>query len=469
MKSPPLRLAVLPVRLRSFRSVCQAACLGLVLLGGAACEPPFTPPPSAPVASVQVTSPASTIGVAQRVQLAATSYDAGGAVVSGRMVAWSSANPAIATVDAKGMAQGIAPGTVEIRATVDGKTGAFQLQVASSRLAPLGTNLTAIMGALYPQPLQVRLTTPDGTPVAGATVMWRVSGEGGGASAGTNGWVFPFASVTDASGVAATRWVAGDGADQLVIAFSGADTARIRAQAAGTAHAANSVHLDYFTPSLARAEAFRIEIEPQSAPNATYYEAIGFDGGYTGLQTSGDLGGKQVIFSVWDVNGVGAQLVDASGSMCASFGGEGTGIKCRFLYDWQAGRRYRFEVQAVPGAATTDLTAWFTDVTAGTSRKVATLRLAKVSAMNHNDVFVEDFGPAAPTCLQAAFRAVKIREPEYSVGGVWQKFSTATFNTYYPRTVCANVSAAANPLVTLLTTGDIIVGDPTASNQLPVP
>jgi hypothetical protein len=421
------------------------------------------------VASVRVTGPAAAAGVGQRVQLAATAYAAGGTALSGRAVAWSSANPAIATVDAQGMAQGVALGTVEIRATIEGQTGAFSLQVAASKLEAVIPTLSATVGALHAQPLQVRLTAPDGTPVSGATVAWLVGGEGGGAPAGANGWVFPGSSVTDASGVAATRWVAGSSAEQVVIAVSGSDSARIRAQAARTVNAANSVHLDYFTPSGARAEAFRIEIEPQTDPFATFYEAIGFDGGYTGLQTSGDLGGKQVIFSVWDVNGVGAQLVDASGSSCATFGGEGTGIKCRFRYDWVVGRRYRFEVQAAPGAATTDLTAWFTDVTAGTRRKVATLRLAKVSAMNHNDLFVEDFGALAQSCLQTSFRAVKIREPEYSVGGVWQKFAAAAFNTYHPRTVCANVSASANTGETLLTTGGTTVGDPTATNQVPVP
>ena len=176
-----------------------------------------------------------------------------------------------------------------------------------------------------------------------------------------------------------------------------------------------------------------------------------------------------MIFSVWDVNGVGAQLVDAAGSSCASFGGEGTGIKCRFLYNWVVGRRYRFEVQAAPGAGSTDLTAYFTDVTAGTRRKVATLRLAKVSAMNHNDVFVEDFGPESPSCLQTAFRAMKIRDSEYQVGDVWQRFTTARFNTYHARTVCANVSAASNSTETLLTTGGSVVGDPTSGADVPLP
>lgn len=346
-------------------------------------------------------------------------------------------------------------------AACGGSGGSGPTEQTPPRLQPVTSTLTATVGALHPDPLQVRLAVPGGAAVAGATVQWVVS-EGG-------GWVFPAASTTDASGVARTRWVAGPGAGQEVLAIHGGDTVRIAAQAAKTANRANSVHFDHFTPGSARAEAFRIEIEPKTDPPATFYEAVGFDGGYTGLQAGGDLGGKQVIFSVWDVNGVGAQLVDAAGSACDSFGGEGTGIKCRFLHPWVVGRRYRFEVQAVPAAATTDITAYFTDVTAGTTVKIATLRLAKVSAMNHNDVFVEDFGPESPSCLEAALRSVVVRDSEYRTGGVWQRFTTASFNHYHPRTVCANVSAASAEGGILLTTGGAVVGDPTAGNAFPLP
>ncbi|HEU0053026.1 MAG TPA: DUF3472 domain-containing protein [Longimicrobium sp.] len=330
-------------------------------------------------------------------------------------------------------------------------------------LQPVATNLSAIMGAQYPQPLAVKLTGSGGVALAGVTVNWE-TGSG-------NGWVFPAASVTDASGIARTTWIAGENIDQTVLAFTAKDTARIRAQAARTANRANSVHLRYRVPGGARAEGFRVDIHPYPMPPATYYAASNFDGGYTGLQVGGDLGGNQVIFSVWDVNGVGAVLVDAAGSTCDSFGGEGTGIKCRFLYPWNGDRTYRFEVRAEPSATTTDITTWFTDVAAGITRKVATLRLAKVSAMNESIAFVEDFGPVSPSCTETAWRAMVIRDPEYLLNGTWTRSTSALFTQYHPRTVCGNVSARLGSpasLGTMLSTGSTLASDP-AITTLPVP
>jgi hypothetical protein len=436
----------------------RGAAAGLLMLICGACEPP--PGTGGPVvgpagSSVAVTGPAS-LGVDGSVQLSAAGYDAQNNLIPGLVFTWSSSNVSVATVDAQGLVRGVGAGSADIRATSNGSQGVLQVGVEVPRLHPMAANLSAKAGALYPQPLQASLVTPGGAVVAGATVRWVVPGG--------SGWVFPASSVTDAAGVAQTWWVAGSNASQTVMAIRGGDTARIGAQAQRTASNANSLHFDYYTPGRARADAFRIEIEPQTDPGATFYEAIGFDGGYAGLQAGGDLGGKQVIFSVWDVDSITAvaQLLDRAGSTCDRFFGEGTGIKCRFLYPWAVGRRYRFEVQAVPGTSTTDLTAYFTDVTAGTTIKIATLRRAKLFAMDHNDVFVEDFGAKAPSCLDTALRAVIVRNSEYRLAGAWQRFSSADLNSYYERTVCANFSATPEAGGIRLTTGGSVVGDVTA-------
>ncbi|MEW5930466.1 MAG: lamin tail domain-containing protein [Gemmatimonadota bacterium] len=70
----------------------------------------------APVASVAVTPASATVAVGGTVQLAASAADAGGATVS-TTYTWTSAGPAVATVDASGLVLGVAAGSTVVRAT----------------------------------------------------------------------------------------------------------------------------------------------------------------------------------------------------------------------------------------------------------------------------------------------------------------------------------------------------------------
>jgi parallel beta-helix repeat protein len=75
-----------------------------------------------PVASVVVSPSTATISVAGTVQLRATPKDANGNTLTGRSIAWSSDNAAIATVSSSGVVTGVAAGTVAVRATIEGKS-----------------------------------------------------------------------------------------------------------------------------------------------------------------------------------------------------------------------------------------------------------------------------------------------------------------------------------------------------------
>lgn len=90
------------------------------------------------VASVSVTPATASVGAGQTVQLAATARDANGNTLSGRTITWSSATPGIATVSASGLVSGVAPGTVTITATSEGKSAAAQVTVQS---ATVGTTI----------------------------------------------------------------------------------------------------------------------------------------------------------------------------------------------------------------------------------------------------------------------------------------------------------------------------------------
>jgi hypothetical protein len=89
------------------------------------------PPPPVPVATVAVTPATNSIPVGSTVQLAATTRDANGATLTGRVVTWSSSNTAAATVSGSGLVSGVAAGTVTITATSEGKSGTASVTVTA--------------------------------------------------------------------------------------------------------------------------------------------------------------------------------------------------------------------------------------------------------------------------------------------------------------------------------------------------
>ncbi|HTJ24284.1 MAG TPA: Ig-like domain-containing protein [Gemmatimonadaceae bacterium] len=83
------------------------------------------------VASVTVTPSPATVSPGGTVALTATVKDAGGNVLTGQIVAWSTSNPGIATVSSTGVVTGVAAGTVTITATSGGKSGTSTVTVAT--------------------------------------------------------------------------------------------------------------------------------------------------------------------------------------------------------------------------------------------------------------------------------------------------------------------------------------------------
>ncbi len=100
-----------------------------------------------PAASVSVTLAASSLSVGQTTQASTVVKDAQGNTLSGRVVAWQSSNPALATVTAAGLVTAIAKGSVTISAICDAKVGSAPLTVAapapaSITITPTGISLT---------------------------------------------------------------------------------------------------------------------------------------------------------------------------------------------------------------------------------------------------------------------------------------------------------------------------------------
>ena len=151
---------------------------------------------AAPVATVQITpSPASTI-VGQTVTLTATTLDALGNTLTGRIVGWTSSNTAVATVNASGVVTGVSSGTATITASSEGVSGTAPLTVNGVPVATVTVapgNVTIAAG----QTTTLTATLKDGagnvltgraiTWSSGATTVATVSATGvvTGVSAGT--------------------------------------------------------------------------------------------------------------------------------------------------------------------------------------------------------------------------------------------------------------------------------------------
>src|SRR4051812_18294901 len=74
------------------------------------------------VASVQVSIDAQAVTVGAQAKATARILDGAGNTLD-RTIAWTSSNSALASVSSSGIISGVAAGTVQITATVDGKGG----------------------------------------------------------------------------------------------------------------------------------------------------------------------------------------------------------------------------------------------------------------------------------------------------------------------------------------------------------
>jgi len=101
------------------------------------------------VATVEVTPATRTLTIGETVQLTATARDAGGNVLSGRAVSWSSEPASVASVSNAGLATAVAIGSATITATAEGRSGSAVITVAPPLPAPSCTDcLEVVPGSL---------------------------------------------------------------------------------------------------------------------------------------------------------------------------------------------------------------------------------------------------------------------------------------------------------------------------------
>src|SRR3989449_908797 len=143
-------------------AISATLVLGVALVLECTNEPgPFAP---APVASVTVAPPTPTVGVGGTVQLTATTKDASGNVLAGRVVTWESSNTAVGTVSPTGLVTGVAQGQATITATSEGQSGTTSLTVIPVAAATVtAPPPTASVGPA--QHLAAATTTKDGNGI----------------------------------------------------------------------------------------------------------------------------------------------------------------------------------------------------------------------------------------------------------------------------------------------------------------
>ncbi|MEP6998979.1 MAG: Ig-like domain-containing protein, partial [bacterium] len=98
---------------------------------------PYTiaPPSLAPVATVALSTNTNPLATGGTSQSTATLRDSVGALLTGRLVTWSSSDSAVATVSAAGLIQGTSAGTATITAVSEGQVGTLPLTVVPTSIA----------------------------------------------------------------------------------------------------------------------------------------------------------------------------------------------------------------------------------------------------------------------------------------------------------------------------------------------
>lgn len=126
-----------------------------------------------PVQTVVVAPAADTVAVGGERPHTATLRDAGGALLTGRTIAWSSSNVAVATVTSTGTVTGRAPGNATIAATSEGRVGtAAVIVIARPADAVLLTPASTTLIVNATQQMTTQVTDPIGNILTGRPVTY---------------------------------------------------------------------------------------------------------------------------------------------------------------------------------------------------------------------------------------------------------------------------------------------------------
>ena len=123
------------------RRMLRVSMLGLIVIDLASCggNGEQTSGPESPVTSVTVSPGELALGVGESKQLTAVARDQAGSPLEGKIIAWATAEPTIASVSGAGVATGTGAGSVTITATSEGVSGGASVSVVSGTFASVAT------------------------------------------------------------------------------------------------------------------------------------------------------------------------------------------------------------------------------------------------------------------------------------------------------------------------------------------
>lgn len=90
-------------------------------------------PENVAVSRVELTPRSGATTVGGTVKFTATAVDEHGNVLAGRTVTWEAVNPSVAAISRGGLVRGLANGTSQIQASVEGVTAFAQFEVGGER------------------------------------------------------------------------------------------------------------------------------------------------------------------------------------------------------------------------------------------------------------------------------------------------------------------------------------------------
>jgi len=168
-----------------------------------------------------------------------------------------------------------------------------------------------------------------------------------------------------------------------------------------------SVHLSYQIPESLNAEWFYNEVTVPAGNDVlgSYFMADGFAEGYFGMQVNSPTE-RHILFSVWSpfkTDNPGQVPVDkkiimlkkGDGVHTGEFGNEGSGGQSYLLYNWKAGKTYKFLMHARPdGTNHTVYTAYFFAPELGRWQLIASFSRPQTNTwLTRLHSFLENFEP----------------------------------------------------------------------------
>ena len=249
----------------------------------------------------------------------------------------------------------------------------------------------------------------------------------------------------------------------LVLASSIALTLLVtNAPAQNEPRAARSVHLWWPAPA---ADIFYNELTVEQSVPGSYFMACGFQHGYFGIQELAN-GRKVVLFSVWDPSNSSDPAARADHVAAEAraevlhhdpdvrvtrFGGEGTGAKSMWDYQWRPGETCRFCLRATVEGEKTAFAAFFRPAGETPWKHLATFRtVTKGTPLRGLYSFIEDFrrdGKSPHEVRRARFGPGWARTKE----GEWVALTRTKFTA--DRTPLENIDAGLADAGFFLVTG----------------